>query len=265
VAAAAARAAAWALAGRQWQWAGASFKAERGDSRLAGAARRMDPLVEGEAHCAAEGCGRLDFLPFACDACGKLLCLSHRLYEAHECVRSGASETVVCPLCAQAVRLVRGEDPNVTHARHVSSGQCVADNYKRVHKKPRCACKGCKESLTLTNRVTCKACGRITCMRHRMPESHACGTHQRSKQRLATAARSATARLSAGAARLTAGASRNRTARAQAGGPASTPAGAERCPQCGATFGDVHALIAHVEARHPGGGKRKKDGSCAVQ
>ena len=70
----------------------------------------------------------------------------------------------------------------------------MADNYKRVHKKPRCACKGCKESLTLTNRVTCKACGRITCMRHRMPESHACGTHQRSKQRLATAARSATAR-----------------------------------------------------------------------
>ena len=112
----------------------------------------MDPLVEGEAHCAAEGCGRLDFLPFACDACGKLLCLSHRLYEAHECVRSGASETVVCPLCAQAVRLVRGEDPNVTHARHVSSGQCVADNYKRVHKKPRCACKGCKALPTFFDR-----------------------------------------------------------------------------------------------------------------
>lgn len=39
-------------------------------------------------HCAAPGCGQVDFLPFRCDCCSKSFCLDHRSYSAHACAVS---------------------------------------------------------------------------------------------------------------------------------------------------------------------------------
>ena len=66
-------------------------------------------------------------------------------------------KVLVCPLCAKGVKLVPGEDPNVTFERHTQSG-CDTSNYKKVMNKPRCPVNGCNEKLTFSNTVTCKDC-----------------------------------------------------------------------------------------------------------
>ncbi len=73
-------------------------------------------------HCSAEECHQLDFLPFDCDACGKVFCLDHRSYKAHRCSKAAGREStvIVCPLCAKSVRLTPGQDPNVAFEAHSS-------------------------------------------------------------------------------------------------------------------------------------------------
>ena len=73
-------------------------------------------------HCSAEECYQLDFLPFDCDACGKVFCLDHRSYKAHRCSKAAGREStvIVCPLCAKSVRLTPGQDPNVAFEAHSS-------------------------------------------------------------------------------------------------------------------------------------------------
>ena len=76
-------------------------------------------------HCEAEECNQLDFLPFQCDACGQTYCLDHRSYQAHKCEKEAGREstTLVCPLCAKAVKMTRGEDPNAALEAHTSQVQ----------------------------------------------------------------------------------------------------------------------------------------------
>ena len=76
-------------------------------------------------HCEHPDCSLLDFLPFNCDACGHVYCLDHRTYEAHSCSKAAGKEstTLVCPLCAKAVRLIPGEDPNAAFEAHTSKVQ----------------------------------------------------------------------------------------------------------------------------------------------
>ena len=73
-------------------------------------------------HCEAAHCHQLDFLPFTCDACGQVYCLDHRSYMAHNCSEAAGRETatLVCPLCAKAVKLVSGQDPNAAFEAHTS-------------------------------------------------------------------------------------------------------------------------------------------------
>jgi hypothetical protein len=102
-------------------------------------------------HCSVPECFQLDFLPFVCDCCSKVYCLDHRTYAAHACPASGSKqlEVVVCPLCAQGVHMRPGQDPNEAFNAHVTTpGACDPANYGRVHHKPRCPVKGCKEKLT---------------------------------------------------------------------------------------------------------------------
>lgn len=68
-----------------------------------------------------------------------------------------STQALVCPLCAKAVLLVAGEDPNVTFERHQRDG-CDTDNYRRVNDKARCPVKGCSEKLTFSNTHVCKSC-----------------------------------------------------------------------------------------------------------
>ncbi|GJP35154.1 hypothetical protein CLOM_g19667 [Closterium sp. NIES-68] len=134
-------------------------------------------------HCSVTSCQQIDFLPFTCDKCRMVFCLSHRMPASHECPRATVGDAVVllCPLCAKAVRLVGDEDPNVTWARHERSG-CDPSNLQRVANKRRCAAQGCKEVLSHANTVTCRDCTRQTCLRHRFGADHACSGSQKNSQ-----------------------------------------------------------------------------------
>jgi hypothetical protein len=190
---------------------------------------------------------------------------------------------LVCPLCAAAVRLSPGEDANTVWAAHAGdSAACDPAAYaQRVH-KPRCPVGGCREKLTFSNRVACRACGRATCLRHRFPDDHGCkqanaaAAATRAAAARAAAARAAAARAAAQPAqgwraappalpRRPTQADKRAAAAAQFANPTNSlrgtaarraqgPGGPEACPTCGARFADVAALIAHAEAAHGGGG-----------
>ena len=74
-------------------------------------------------HCKA--CGSLDFLPSRCDACKQLFCLDHRSYKAHACTEAANRENSIikCPLCAKAVKVLPGENPNAVFETHTSQVQ----------------------------------------------------------------------------------------------------------------------------------------------
>ena len=78
-------------------------------------------------HCEHPDCSLLDFLPFTCDACGHVYCLDHRSYKAHSCSKAAGKEstTLVCPMCAKAVKLVPGQDPNVAFEAHTLKVDCM--------------------------------------------------------------------------------------------------------------------------------------------
>jgi hypothetical protein len=193
---------------------------------------------------------------------------------------------LVCPLCAAAVRLSPGEDANTVWAAHAGdSAACDPAAYaQRVH-KPRCPVGGCREKLTFSNRVACRACGRATCLRHRFPDDHGC----KAASAAAAAARAAAARAAAQPAqqgwraappappalpRRPTPADKRAAAAAQYADPANSlrgtaarraqggPGGPEACPTCGARFADVAELIAHAEAAHGGGGDARLREAC---
>jgi len=108
----------------------------------------MAELHDVGAHCAAAGCGRQDFLPFTCDACGRKFCQDHFRREAHDCS------------APQAVR------PQAAAAAAAAAAPPVD--------LPRCAAKGCKEQLFAHNRFHCERCGQHVCIRHRFEDDHPC-------------------------------------------------------------------------------------------
>lgn len=108
-------------------------------------------------HCSIESCQQIDFLPFTCDKCTKVrplasrnslelsgndkdishgiqvYCLEHRSYSEHKCpnAREGDSVVIICPLCAQPIRLPPNGDPNQTWNQHVASKGCDPSNYEK--------------------------------------------------------------------------------------------------------------------------------------
>ena len=139
-----------------------------------------------------------DFLPFVCDCCKQTFCLEHRTYRAHSCSQADHAEptTIVCPLCAKAVRLTSHEDPNEVFARHTetvsmlcarwltasrsceqasdSQDDCDPGNYARIHHRPRCPVPGCKEKLVASNTYECRDCRATVCLKHRFAKDHSC-------------------------------------------------------------------------------------------
>ncbi len=126
-------------------------------------------------HCSVPECQQIDFLPFTCDCCGEVFCLQHRTYQSHSCSKAGSRETstIVCPICAKAVKLTASDDPNAVFERHTRQ-DCDPANYAKVHQRPKCPAKGCREKLGTVNTYTCKECGVQVCLKHRFPETHQC-------------------------------------------------------------------------------------------
>ena len=237
----------------------------------------VSPLSQ---HCEDALCNLKDFLPFKCDMCKKMYCLSHRTYAAHKCPRAADKETVMikCPLCRGRFRLNAGEDPNVTWARHERT-EC--DPSKRSAKKPRCPAPKCREKLVFSNSTTCSKCQKRVCLKHRFETDHDCrragssgsgflaGLARRVGSGSGGAAGRSTAAprpaaaprvVSRPAAATSSSPSTSTTAAAAAAAaappppPTRTSAGTEVCPMCRATFHDVSRLIAHTEAAHAGAG-----------
>lgn len=126
-------------------------------------------------HCSVAACQQIDFLPFKCDCCANVFCLQHRTYEAHSCQKAGSRDTntIVCPICAKAVKLTAADDPYAIFDRHTQI-DCDPTNYAKVHQRPKCPAKGCREKLGAINTYTCKECNTQVCLKHRFPEAHQC-------------------------------------------------------------------------------------------
>uniref|UniRef100_A0A7C8Z773 AN1-type domain-containing protein n=1 Tax=Opuntia streptacantha TaxID=393608 RepID=A0A7C8Z773_OPUST len=125
-------------------------------------------------HCQHPDCHQLDFLPFNCDGCHKLLCLEHRTYKSHGCPKSdlNSRKVVVCEVCSSSVETTGkfGEEEKAILEKHNKSKNC--DPSKK--KKPRCPVRRCKEYLTFSNTAICKSCDLKVCLKHRFPADHAC-------------------------------------------------------------------------------------------
>lgn len=126
-------------------------------------------------HCSFHDCNLLDFLPFTCDECHQVFCIDHRSYSKHQCPNAKANDVtvLVCPICAKGVRLIPNEDPNLTWDYHVKTN-CDPSNYAKVHKKPKCPVRGCREYLAPSNKMVCRDCKQEVCLKHRFGPDHNC-------------------------------------------------------------------------------------------
>lgn len=131
----------------------------------------MAILSDHGAHCTIAACNQKDFLPFTCDCCSQIFCKEHFRHADHDCKQASGrdSRVLMCVVCEQPVKMVPGEDPNVTLDRHMHES-CTG----RAIKKPKCPVVGCKQTLTFSNKVQCGRCRLTTCLKHRFEEDHQC-------------------------------------------------------------------------------------------
>lgn len=234
--------------------------------------------------------------------CHKTFCLEHRTYESHACVNARGQgktcltarfcilfarvcvlfildhRTVKCPLCGKSIHFVYGEDIHAQFERHTLKDCSPAP---RETKASRCAVQGCKEKLTIMNRVECPKCRKLTCLTHRYSDLHECGRRGFSlPQSFLSVPSSAAAAPPIPPAAPPVGArlhpkpsvlpqqqrptDPNNTVRGSAARrmrPESSataefapaviaPPHLEVCPQCSSTFSSPGDLIAHVESAH---------------
>ena len=113
------------------------------------------------AHCQYEYCHQLDFLPFRCESCRRTYCLDHRTEDAHACPHAGA--------WAAARRAAAGGPPSTS---------LLPNEKPTLATGTQCSEPRCKTYIhTHTSvGVGCAPCGRAYCLRHRLPEDHACAT-----------------------------------------------------------------------------------------
>ncbi|CAL9125611.1 zinc finger AN1 and C2H2 domain-containing stress-associated protein 16-like [Musa acuminata AAA Group] len=233
-------------------------------------------------HCSVGDCRQIDFLPFTCDRCNQVFCLQHRGYFNHQCPNANQNDVTVliCPLCAKGVRLVLGEDPNITWDSHVNT-DCDPSNYQRATKKRRCPVPGCKEVLSLSNSVRCRDCTEEHCLKHRFGPDHKCpgprkpdsgfsfgGMFNKNQKGKSLQDRSSNSSSWWGSSLMKAVSNIRASAesgmmkvnnvttqalqKAKSGTAESSSGGelVEQCVQCRARFSTVSALIEHVERSH---------------
>ncbi|XP_040289056.1 AN1-type zinc finger protein 1 [Bufo bufo] len=100
-------------------------------------------------HCDVEHCGQLDFLPFVCDGCSRVFCLTHRSRDCHGC-------------------------PEVTSGG--SSGQSEGSTQYP------CSYTGCTGKELVE--VFCPFCRKHFCLRHRHQPDHECEKLEAPKPRM---------------------------------------------------------------------------------
>ncbi|XAR69460.1 hypothetical protein NMG60_11001043 [Bertholletia excelsa] len=238
-------------------------------------------------HCSVDDCKQIDFLPFTCDSCNQVFCLEHRSYIQHQCPKANNKDVtvVICPLCAKGVRLIAGEDPNISWESHVNI-ECDPSNYGTATKKKKCPVRGCREVLTFSNKIKCRDCTVEHCLKHRFGPDHNCpgpkkpepalkfmsllsGSRKEEPKASHTSASSSStwtksflnaassfkASAEAGMAKLTSEFSQ-KLQTAREGSAQSSNNELEQCPRCKATFSSVTTLIEHVENVHEGKGNR---------
>ncbi|KAH7661758.1 AN1-like Zinc finger domain-containing protein [Dioscorea alata] len=111
-------------------------------------------------HCSVVECKLFDFMPFSCDRCSQAFCMQHRSYSKHLCPDAHHKDAtlLICPLCANGVQLVPGQDPNITWESH----------------KKKCPVPDCIETLTFSNMIRCRECAQDHCLKHRFAPDHMC-------------------------------------------------------------------------------------------
>lgn len=125
--------------------------------------------------CAHEGCNQKDFLPFKCDMCKLDLCLIHRTYTAHNCVKAAGKDvtSVDCPICNKSFKLTRADNPDIAWESHYAN-DCTQRSGPAKSKPVGCPVLLCRSILGPSNTFTCTKCNLKVCLSHRTPEDHAC-------------------------------------------------------------------------------------------
>ncbi|KAM3927798.1 AN1-type zinc finger protein 1 [Leptodactylus fuscus] len=100
-------------------------------------------------HCDVEHCGQLDFLPFVCDGCSRVFCLTHRSRDSHGC-------------------------PEVT----TGSGGGQSEGSTQYP----CSYTGCSGKELVE--VLCPFCNKHFCLRHRHQPDHECEKLETPKPRM---------------------------------------------------------------------------------
>ncbi|XP_065577971.1 AN1-type zinc finger protein 2A-like [Artemia franciscana] len=130
-------------------------------------------------HCSVESCHQLDFLPFKCDACGKIFCLEHYKYNSHSCTSAEKKnvQVPVCPLCNGPVPGNRDDPPDIAVSGHIDN-DCKSDPAKAKRKlfSNLCSYKKCKQKEMIP--VVCSECKRNYCLKHRHTTDHECQGRQ---------------------------------------------------------------------------------------
>ncbi|XP_075069820.1 AN1-type zinc finger protein 1 isoform X1 [Mixophyes fleayi] len=100
-------------------------------------------------HCDVENCGQLDFLPFVCDGCSRVFCLTHRSRDSHGCIKVPTS---------------------------VSGGESEGSSQYP------CTYQGCSGKELV--QVLCPFCEKHFCFRHRHQSDHECEKLEALKPRM---------------------------------------------------------------------------------
>lgn len=144
-------------------------------------------------HCEEPSCKQLDYLPMKCDACSRLFCKDHLLYDDHTCSGKYKKDiqVPVCPLCSAPIPIARGSVPDLAVSAHIDQG-CPEKNKKEKVFKNRCHAvkqgKQCKKHELVA--CICSACQTNFCLAHRHPTDHDCKGAQPAAARAAAAAAS---------------------------------------------------------------------------
>ena len=170
---------------------------------------------------------------------------------------------MVCPLCGLSVKHVDGESIHVTYDRHARD----ACDPSRKPEKKRCPVRGCKEKLSAVNAFECKRCRVKVCLKHRHADAHSCGNRSMLRNGgVGTFASSGALRKNANPwsfAKASGARAPLPTNRALSGSTTRNPR--EVCAQCGRSFSNLAALIAHAEVEHAAGERVRRNGGSGCE
>lgn len=138
------------------------------------------------AHCALPLCRRLDFLPFLCPSCRQSFCTEHRTEDAHSCTHAG--EWARARARREREEREKGENKGTTGSGSgtgmgtrlgmtAMAGVARSGPGSGSGSSPSpCAEARCntRVDLAVGMGVHCRGCRQNYCLRHRMPEHHAC-------------------------------------------------------------------------------------------